>query len=113
MDHCSSSTSTKSAIASTEESITKDKTTEVIDTITEIQGDPNQNLLLQMAITLKIRFYELMLVKPKCVWVVKVYLCFSAVCLQFSKINLDLSNTLWLYQHKVGNTYFQSYSHLK
>ena len=52
-----------------------------------IQGDPNQNLLFQMAITLKIRISDPMLVKPKCVLAASIYFHFSAVCLQFSKIN--------------------------
>ena len=32
------------------------------------QGDPNQNLLILMAITLKISISDPMLVQPKCVW---------------------------------------------
>ena len=38
-----------------------------------IQGDPNQNLKFVLAITLKICVSDPMLVKPKCVWTVKVY----------------------------------------
>ena len=85
-----------------------------------LQGDPNQNLLFQMAITLKIRISDPMLAKPKCVLEASIYfhfsavcLQFSAVCLQFSKTNVGTQNTFWLYQHVVKNSYFQSYSHLK
>ena len=85
-----------------------------------IQGDPNQNLKFVLAITLKIHISDPMLVKPKCVWEVKVYFYFSAVCLQFSaaclqffKKNFHLPNTFWLYQHMVRNAYFQSYSENK
>ena len=46
-----------------------------------LQGDPNQNFLFQMAMTLKICISDHILVKPKCVWHAQVY--FSAVCLQF------------------------------
>ena len=38
-----------------------------------IQGDPNQKLLIQMTITLKICISDPMLVKPKCVWKVYIY----------------------------------------
>ena len=41
-----------------------------------VQGDPNQNLLIQMAITLKICISYPMLVKPKCLWDAKVFLKF-------------------------------------
>ena len=34
-----------------------------------LQGDPNQSLLLQIAIALKICIFDPKLVKPKCVWV--------------------------------------------
>ena len=64
-----------------------------------IQRDPNKNLLIQMAITINIS-------DPA------VRLQFSAVCLQFSKINGGLQNTFWLYQHGVRNAYFQSYGHM-
>ena len=50
-----------------------------------IQGDSNQKLLIQMAITLKICISDLKLVKPKCVLGAYIYFDFSAVCLQFSK----------------------------
>ena len=78
-----------------------------------LQGDPNQNLLLQMAITLKMSISDSMLVKPKYGSEACIYFHFSAVCLQFSKINLGVPNTFWLYQHGVKNAYFQSYGHLK
>ena len=39
----------------------------------DIQGDPNQNLLLQKAITLKIYISDPILVKPKFVWRAQVY----------------------------------------
>ena len=39
-----------------------------------IQGDPNQNLLFQFALSLKLSISDPMLVKPKCVWEVAVYL---------------------------------------
>ena len=84
-----------------------------------IQGDPNQSLLIQMAITLKIRISDPMLVKPKCVLEASIYfdfsavcLQFSAVCLQFSKINGGLQNAFWLYQHGVRYAYLQIYSNL-
>ena len=77
-----------------------------------LQDDPNQSLLIQMAITLKMGISDPMLVKPKCVLEASNFFHFSAVCLQFSKINGGLQNTFWLYQHGVGKTYFQSYSHL-
>ena len=32
------------------------------------QGDPNQNLLIQMAITVKIFIFDHLLLKPKWVW---------------------------------------------
>ena len=38
-----------------------------------LQGDPNQNLRFLLAITLKICVFDLMLVKPKCVWEVYIY----------------------------------------
>ena len=38
-----------------------------------VQGDPNQSLLIQMAITLKICISDPMLVKPKCVLEVYIY----------------------------------------
>ena len=64
-----------------------------------LQGDPNQKLLIQMAITLKICISDPMLEKPKCVSEACIYFQFLAVCLQFSKINAGLQNTFWLYQH--------------
>ena len=67
-----------------------------------LQGDPNQNLKFVLAITLKISISDpIIMVTPKC-----VYLHFSAICLQFLKINLHLTNTFWLYQHRVINAYF-------
>ena len=75
-----------------------------------IHCDPNQNLKFVLAITLKVCISDPMLVKPKCVWEVKVFY-FSAVCLQFfKKKNFHLSNTFWLYQPRVRNAYFQNYS---
>ena len=78
--------------------------------INEVQGDPNQNLLFQMVITLKIRISHPMLVKPKCVLGAYIYFDFSAVCLQlsavclqFSKVNVGTQNTFWLYQPWVRN----------
>ena len=74
-----------------------------------IQGDSNQKLLIQMAITLKICISDLKLVKPKCVLGAYIYFDFSAVCLQFSagclktKSNVLLSNAFWLYKHGVKN----------
>ena len=53
----------------------------------KIQGDPNQSLLFQMAITLKICISDTILVRPKCVLDASIYFHFSAVCLQFSKTN--------------------------
>ena len=50
-----------------------------------VQGDTNQNLLFQMAVTLKVWIFDHMLVKPKCVLGAYIYFDFSAVCLQFSK----------------------------
>ena len=44
-------------------------------------------------------------------WHAYVYFDFSAVCLQFPKINLHL-NTFWLHQNGVKNAYLLSYSHL-
>ena len=52
----------------------------------ELQGDPNQNLLLQMAISQEIRISNPMLVKPKCVLKAFMYFHFSVVCLQFSAV---------------------------
>ena len=92
----------------------------------KIQGDPNQNLIFQMAISKKICISDPMLVKPKCVLGAYIYFHFSAVCLQFSadfsqfsticsqfsKIDVDLPNAFLLYQYGVRNAYFQSYSHL-
>ena len=76
--------------------------------LSNIQGDPNQSLLIQMAITLKICISDPMLVKPKCVSEACIYFQFSAVCLQFSAVYLQFSemnilgaqNTFWLYQHR-------------
>ena len=34
----------------------------------ELQGDPNQNLLIEIVITLKICISDPMLIKPKCIW---------------------------------------------
>ena len=56
-----------------------------------IQGDSNQKLLIQMAITLKICISDLKLVKPKCVLGAYIYFDFSAVCLQFSAVCLQFS----------------------
>ena len=39
-----------------------------------LQVDPNQNPLFQMAVPLKLCISDLMLVKPKCVWEVVVFL---------------------------------------
>ena len=39
-----------------------------------VQGDPNQNLLFQFALSLKLSISDPMLVKPKCVWEVEVFL---------------------------------------
>ena len=39
-----------------------------------VQGDPNQNLLIQFALSLKQIVSDPMLVKPKCVWEVTVFL---------------------------------------
>ena len=84
----------------------------------KVQGDPNQKLLFQMAVTLKIIIFDLPLIKPKCVSGVAdffqfsaVCLQFSAVCIQFSKINGGFQNTFSLYQHGVRNADFQSYCH--
>ena len=55
----------------------------------KIQGDPNQNLLLQLAITLKICISDPMLVKPKWVLEAYIYFDFSAVCLQFLAVCLQ------------------------
>ena len=72
----------------------------------KVQGDPNQNLLFQMAISLEICISDPMLVKPKCVLGAYIYfhfsavcLQFSAVCLQFSKINIGGQNKFWLYHY--------------
>ena len=40
----------------------------------DIQGDPNQNVCFQMTITLKLSISDPMLVKPKCVSEVAVFL---------------------------------------
>ena len=66
-----------------------------------------------MAVTPKRRISDPMLVKPKCVLEASIYCHFSAVCLQFSKINAGLRNAFWLYQHGVRRAKFQSYSNLK
>ena len=50
-----------------------------------VQGDPNQNLKLLLAITLKLCISDPIMVKPKCVAEAYIYFDFSAVCLQFSK----------------------------
>ena len=39
-----------------------------------LQGDPNQNLLFQFALSLKLSISDPMLIKPKCVWEVEVFL---------------------------------------
>ena len=39
-----------------------------------LQGDPNQSFPFQMAVTLKLSSSDPMLVKPKCVWEVAVFL---------------------------------------
>ena len=39
-----------------------------IGTYLNIQGDPNQNLLIQMAVTVKIFIFDPMLLMRKCVW---------------------------------------------
>ena len=80
--------------------------------VNEIQGDPNQNLLILMAITLKIRISDSMLVKPKCVLEASIYFHFSADCLQFSKVIGGIQTTFWLYHHGFRIAYCQSYSHL-
>ena len=54
-----------------------------------LQGDPNQSLLIQMAITMKIRISDPKLVKPKCVSEACIYFHFSAICLQFSAVCLQ------------------------
>ena len=51
--------------------------------VPRLQGDPSQNLLIQMATTLKICISDPMLIKPKCVWEASIYFHFSAVCLEF------------------------------
>ena len=79
-------------------------------------GCPNQKLLIQMAITLKICISDPELVKPKCVSEAYIYIDFSPVCLHFQLFvynfqNVRLSNIFWHYQLRVRNVYFQSYSH--
>ena len=68
-----------------------------------VQSDPNQNLLIQMAITLKIHMSDPMLVKPKCV---------SEVCIYFQLFVYNFQTHSGLYKHRARNAYFQSYSHL-
>ena len=77
----------------------------------KVQGDPNQKLQLQMAVTLKLCISEPMLVKPKCVLGVADFFQFSAVCLQFSAVCLQFpkkirhsSNPFWSLQHGVKYT---------
>ena len=72
-----------------------------------LQGDPNQNLLIQMAVTLEICIFGHMMIKPKCVLGAFIYfdssavcLQLSAVCLQFSIIYIGTRNTFWLYQKR-------------
>ena len=37
-----------------------------------LQGDPNQNLLFQLALSLNVGIPDPMLVKPKCVWELEI-----------------------------------------
>ena len=41
--------------------------------IHNVQGDPNQNLLFQLALSLNVGIPDPMLVKPKCVWEAEVF----------------------------------------
>ena len=82
-----------------------------------LQGDPNQNCPFLKAITLKLSTSEPMLVKPKCVWEAVVVLknCKQTAenvnkFLKIQKI-YRLSNTFWLYQHRVKYAPFLSYIH--
>ena len=41
--------------------------------VKDLQGDPNQNPLFQMAVPIKLRISDPKLVKPKCVWEAVVF----------------------------------------
>ena len=62
-----------------------------------VQGDPNQNLLIQMAITLKICISDPMLLKPKCV--LKACIYFWKLWTKDWKLNINVGlwNTFCLY----------------
>ena len=54
----------------------------------EVQGDPNQNLLFQLALSLNVGIPDPKLVKPKCVWEVEVF-CVKSKFLEKLEKNKD------------------------
>ena len=71
------------------------------DTYYYLQGDQNQNLLIEMAITLILSLFDSILVKPK----------MPKFTLKL-QTNLGLPNTLWLFKDRVRNAYFQGCANL-
>ena len=57
-----------------------------------LQGDPNQNLKFVLAITLKTRVSDPMLVKPKCVWELSVFFNFQKFVYIFQLFVYNFSN---------------------
>ena len=64
-------------------SLTRLKTITNVTYKENTQGDPNQNLLFQMAEPLKQVTSDHMLVKPKRVWRGNSFIQFSKICLHF------------------------------
>ena len=82
-----------------------------------LQGDPNQNFWFQMTITQKLSTFDPMTkMRLRGGWfflkIVNKQLKNVNKLLKIEK-NCHLSNAFWLYQHRIRNAYFQSYSHLK
>ena len=79
----------------------------------ELQGVPLTFFTFRVLITMKICINDLMLARPKCVWVTYINV---ENCKQRAEkvkyLNVCLSNTFWLYQHRVKSAPFQFYCHL-
>ena len=66
---------------------------------------------IQMVMALKICILDLMLVEPKCVWVIQVYFRFSAVCLQILALCYRFLK-IWSTKTHFGSTNMGSNMHI-
>ena len=79
--------------------------------LTELQGDPNQNLICLLAITLKLCISDPMLVKPKCVWEASNFFDFQLFVYNFQLFVYNLSKKLDASQTHFGFTNIGSEMH--